>query len=52
MKCVLFPPTHFSEAFLTQEFIEVLMNIYIDLHVSCLCLFVCFFVILTKIQFD
>lgn len=32
----LFPSTHFSEAFLTEEFIEVLTNIYIGLHVSCL----------------
>jgi hypothetical protein len=47
MKCVLFPSTHFSEAFLTQEFIEVLINIYIDLHVSCF-----FLVLLTKMQFD
>jgi hypothetical protein len=36
MKCVLFPSTHFPEAFLTQEFIAVLINIYIDIHVNCL----------------
>ena len=34
MKCVVFSLHIFLKFFLNQEFIEVLINIYIDLHVS------------------